>query len=359
MPKRQNLECFFFEKERGMVKRQMLKFIFFLALVMCLALPAGPAASLELKIATLSPDGSAWMQKMRQGLDEVAEKTSNRVRFKFYPGGIMGNDKAVLRKIRAGQLHGGFLTGGSLIKVFSDAQVYSLPLKFRSLQEIDYVRERMDHFMMTGFEKGGFVTFGLAEGGFAYVMSKASVRSVEELRNQKVWVPDHDPTISKAMHAFGITPIPLPIADVRASLQTGLIDTVTVSPIGAIVLQWHTQVKYLTELPLAYVYGLMVVERRAFMKISPKDQEIVRQAMEHVFEEIDRQNRTANIEALKVLRNLGIQFVEPVLGTEGDWFAVAAGVTQRLVDSGVVSKTIVNVLDGHLEAYRSQRSEKR
>ena len=161
------------------------------------------------------------------------------------------------------------------------------------------------------------------------------------------------------MHAFGIKPIPLPIADVRASLQTGLIDTVTVSPIGAIVLQWHTQVKYLTELPLAYVYGLMVVDRRAFMKISPEDQETVRHAMGHVFEEIDRQNRTANIEALNVLHNLGIQFVQPVLGTEDDWFSVAAGLMQRLVDSGVVSKTTVNVLDGHLETYRSQRSEKK
>jgi TRAP-type C4-dicarboxylate transport system substrate-binding protein len=234
---------------------------------MGLVLPAGPAASLELKIATLSPDGSPWMQKMRQGAKEVAEKTSNRVHFKFYPGGIMGNDKAVLRKIRIGQLHGGFLTGGSLIKVFGDAQVYSLPLKFRSLQEIDYVRERMDHYMMTGFEKGGFITFGLAEGGFAYVMSNAPVRSVEELRNHKVWIPDHDPTVSEAMHAFGIKPIPLSIADVRSGLQTGLIDTVTVSPIGAIVLQWHTQVKYLTELPMAYIYGLLAVDRKAFSKI--------------------------------------------------------------------------------------------
>jgi TRAP-type C4-dicarboxylate transport system substrate-binding protein len=341
-----------------MVNRKMLKSIFFIAFVMCLVLPAAPAASLKLKIATLSPEGSPWMQKMRQGSNEVAEKTSNRVHFKFYPGGIMGNDKAVLRKIRFGQLHGGFLTGGSLFKVFSDAQVYSLPLKFRSLQEIDYVRERMDHFMMTGFEKGGFITFGLAEGGFAYVMSNAPVRSVEELRNQKVWVPDHDPTISEAMHTFGIKPIPLSIADVRAGLQTGLIDTVTVSPIGAIVLQWHTQVKYVTELPMAYVYGLLAVDRKVFSKISPEDQEIVRQTMERVFREIDRQNRTANIEALKVLRNLGIQFVQPVLGNEGDWFAVAAELTQRLVDSGVVSKTMVNVLDGHLEAYRSRRSEK-
>ena len=342
-----------------MTTRKMLNAIFFIMFVMCLVLPAGPAAALELKIATLSPDGSPWMQKMRQGAKEVAEKTSNRVHFKFYPGGIMGNDKAVLRKIRIGQLHGGFLTGGSLIKVFGDAQVYSLPLKFRSLQEIDYVRERMDHYMMTGFEKGGFITFGLAEGGFAYVMSNAPVRSVEELRNHKVWIPDHDPTVSEAMHAFGIKPIPLPIADVRAGLQTGLIDTVTVSPIGAIVLQWHTQVKYLTELPMAYIYGLLAVDRKAFSKIPPEDQEVVRRTMERIFREIDRQNRTANIEALKVLRNLGIQFVEPVLGTEGDWFAFAAGLTQRLVDSGVVSETMVNELDGHLEAYRSRGSEKK
>jgi TRAP-type C4-dicarboxylate transport system substrate-binding protein len=326
---------------------------------MGLILSAGPAASLELKIATLSPDGSPWMQKMRQGAKEVAEKTSNRVHFKFYPGGIMGNDKAVLRKIRIGQLHGGFLTGGSLIKVFGDAQVYSLPLKFRSLQEIDYVRERMDHYMRTGFEKGGFITFGLAEGGFAYVMSNAPVRSVEELRNHKVWIPDHDPTVSEAMHAFGIKPIPLSIADVRSGLQTGLIDTVTVSPIGAIVLQWHTQVKYLTELPMAYIYGLLAVDRKAFSKIPPQDQEVVRRTMERIFREIDRQNRTANIEALKVLGNLGIQFVEPVLGTEGDWFAFAAGLSQRLVDSGAVSETMVNELDGHLEAYRSRGSEKK
>ena len=276
-----------------MTTRKMLKTIFFIMLVMGLVLLAGPAAALELKIATLSPDGSPWMQKMRQGAKEVAEKTSNRVHFKFYAGGIMGNDKAVLRKIRFGQLHGGFLTGGSLIKVFGDAQVYSLPLKFRSLQEIDYVRERMDHYIMTGFEKGGFITFGLAEGGFAYVMSNAPVRSVEELRNHKVWIPDHDPTVSEAMHAFGIKPIPLSIADVRAGLQTGLIDTVTVSPIGAIVLQWHTQVKYLTELPMAYIYGLLAVDRKAFSKIPPEDQEVVRRTMGRIFREIDRQNRTA------------------------------------------------------------------
>jgi TRAP-type C4-dicarboxylate transport system substrate-binding protein len=110
---------------------------------------------------------------------------------------------------------------------------------------------------------------------------------------------------------------------------------------------------------MAYIYGLLAVDRKAFSKIPPQDQEVVRRTMERIFREIDRQNRTANIEALKVLGNLGIQFVEPVLGTEGDWFAFAAGLSQRLVDSGAVSETMVNELDGHLEAYRSRGSEKK
>ncbi len=341
-----------------MLEYKLKRIILLVCFIISLMVIAGPAVSIELKIATLSPEGSPWMQKMRQGAETIAVKTANRVRFKFYPGGIMGNDRAVLRKIRIGQLHGGALTGGSLSKVFSDSQVYSLPLKFRSLAEIDYVRKRMDQMLLDGYEKGGFVTFGLAEGGFAYVMSKTPVRRIDELRNQKVWIPDYDLTISEAMNTFGIKPIPLPIVDVRVSLQTGLIDTVTVSPIGAIILQWHTQVKYITEMPLVYVFGILAVDRKAFAKISPEDQKIVRQIMGRTWQEINQQNRTDNIEALKVLNKMGIEFVKPAADDENDWFAVAAGVTQRLVDSGVVSKKIVNILDSNLKAYRSRRSEK-
>ena len=329
-----------------------------ICLIIILTAIAGPAFSMELKIATIVPDGSPWMQKMRQSAREIDAKTSGRVQFKFYPGGIMGNDKAVLRKIRFGQLHGGVLTSGSLSRAFSDAQVYSLPLKFRSLNEIDYVRAQMDSLLIDGYEKGGFVTFGLAEGGFAYLMSNSPVRSIDDLRNQKVWIPDHDLTVSEAMLAFGIKPIPLPIADVRSGLQTGLIDTVAGSPIGAIVLQWHTQVKYLTEMPLAYIFGFLAVDKKAFGKISSEDQKIVRQNMERTWREINQQNRFDNIEALTVLNKMGIKFVKPGDAEKKDWFEVANGVTRQLVDTGIISRHMVDMLDNHLKDYRSRRSEK-
>ncbi|UCE90510.1 MAG: TRAP transporter substrate-binding protein DctP, partial [Pseudomonadota bacterium] len=111
----------------------------FVCLVVWLAL-AWPAHALVLKIATVSPDGAAWMTRMRAGAAEIAERTAGRVTFKFYPGGVMGNDQSVLRKIRVGQLHGGVVVGGSLAEVYSDTQIYSLPFLFQSLDEVDYVR---------------------------------------------------------------------------------------------------------------------------------------------------------------------------------------------------------------------------
>ncbi len=306
------------------------------------------AHALTLKIATLSPDGSMWMEKMREGAAEVAQKTQNRVKIKYYPGGVMGDDKAVLRKIRIGQLHGGAVVSGSLSAFFPDIQIYSLPMKFRSSEEIDHVRKHMDPLILSGLEKGGFVTFGVAEGGFAYVMSNTRVQSFSDMRTQKVWIPDNDPTALEVVKALGISPIPLSIADVRAGLQTGLINTVTAPPIGTIALQWHTQVKYLLDLPFIYTYAVLSVDKKAFSKISPEDQPIVRETMTRVFQEIDQENRKDNVKATEALRKQGIEFVSPGDKATAEWRAKASEVSENLIKKGELTQEIVDILDKHL-----------
>lgn len=313
--------------------------------------------ALTIKIATLSPEGSIWMEKMREGADEVAQKTNNRVTIKYYPGGVMGDDKAVMRKIRIGQLHGGAMVAGSMVDFYKDNQIYALPLKFKSTDEIDFVRSHMDPIIIEGLEKSGFVTFGLAEGGFAYVMSNDPVHSIKELRHKKVWAPDNDTTIIEAVKAFGINPIPLSIADVRAGLQTGLIDTVATSPIGAIALQWHTQVKYLLDLPILYLYAVLVVDSKVFAQIAPEDQLIVRQALGRVFQELDRINRQDNIKAIEALKNSGIQFVKPTQEDLNEWYEVAKNVPDNLVKSGKLSKELVDKLEMLVSEYRTKNTK--
>jgi len=102
------------------------------------------AGAQTIKLATIVPEGSGWMKSMRAGAAEIKERTEGRVKFKFYGGGVQGNDKQVLRKMRIGQLHGGAFSSNGLIDVQKDSQLYALPMLFNNLEEVQFVRARMD-----------------------------------------------------------------------------------------------------------------------------------------------------------------------------------------------------------------------
>jgi TRAP-type C4-dicarboxylate transport system substrate-binding protein len=315
----------------------------FLSLFFLIGVLPGTAATF--KIATLSPEGSMWMEKMRQGAEAVAAETQNRIKFKFYPGGVMGNDKAVLRKIRINQLQGGAVVAGSLSSFFPANQIYAQPMKFTDLAEVDYIRRHMDPFIIDGLNKAGFVTFGITGGGFAYIMSKEPIETVQDLRKRKVWIPDNDKLSQDAIASFDISPIPLPIADVRTGLQSGLIDTVATSPVGAIVLQWHTQIKYVTNIPLIYLYAVLAIDKKNFMKISPQDQEIVTRIMTQAFEQIDLQNREDDSKAIEALKNQGIEFITPDKAVQAEWLKTAETASRKMVESGTLPRDAVDKMD--------------
>lgn len=327
-----------------------------LAAVLCLlTVSLGANAATVFKIATISPDGSAWMRSMRTAAKTIETETEQRVSFKFYPGGVMGNDKAVQRKIRIGQLQGGAFPGGSMATVHPDSQIYNLPLLFRSYDEIDHVRKALDASINEGYDKGGFVTFGLAEGGFAYLMTNnRAVTTPEALKQQKVWVPNDDPASAKALSTFDVSPIPLAVPDVLASLQTGLIDTVTASPIVAIALQWHTQVKHMTDLPLLYFYATLAIDKKAFGKLSPADQASVRKVLNETFRQIDIQNRKDNVAAFDALKQQGITVATPTAAERALWLQKSASAVKSYVDSGYISKAALDRVMQLLTEYRSQ-----
>lgn len=321
-------------------------------LAVWLALFPVSAAALTLKFATTAPDGTGWMEEFRKGADEVKRRTDGRVEVRFYPGGVMGNDKSVLRKIRIGQLHGGAITGGGLAEIYSDAQIYSLPFIFRSLAEVDYVRAKMDSLLLQGLEREGFIGFGISDGGFAYLMSNQAVQAVDDLKSMKVWVPEGDAISHTAFQSVGVHPVSLPLTDVLTGLQTGLIDTVAASAVGAIALQWHTRVKYLTDTPLIYIYGTLIVSRKAFNQLQPSDQTVVREVFGAVLARLNTQSRQDDVRARDVLQQQGIQFVRLNHGNER-WATVVEETTRSLSERKVFSVEMLQILQGHIADFRA------
>ena len=304
-----------------------------------------------IKIATLSPDGTSWMKKMRSAAKEIATRTDNRVKIKFYPGGVMGNENAVLRKMRINQLQGAAVTGGALGRYYKDVDIYSMPFLFNSHKEVLYVRKKMDKLIIQGLEKGGLISFGIAESGFAYILSNSPVKEVAELRKQKAWIPD-TASARNAVKAFKFQPIPLPFSDVLAALQTSLVNTIAISPIASIALQWHTQVKYLTEMPLLYGWATLVISKKAMKKIKTADRKIITKILNRNFREIDLQNQKDNIAALAALKNQGITFVKPDSNQILEWKKLAQEGNSKLVEKGFHTEKMYNLINKHIADFQ-------
>jgi len=326
----------------------MNKSTFFAALLL-----AGSAQAATIKIATVAPDGTAWMREMRAGADAVKKDTDGRVEIKYYPGGVMGDEPTVLRKIRIGQLQGGAFTGGELSQVVKDAQVYSLPFAFKTQDEVDKARAQLDPLLKQEFDKAGFDVAGISGGGFAYLMSVNDIKTREDLKAAKVWVPQGDRVAEAGFKAGGVTPISLPLADVYTSLQTGLIDTVANTPAGAIAFQWHTKVRHMVDLPITYVVGILVIDKKAFDTLLPADQKAVNDDLGAAFARLEKINRDDNAQAKIALQKQGVQIFTPNAAETASWDAVGIEARKQLQAAGEITPEMAAALDKALAAAKN------
>ncbi len=332
----------------------MIKVYYLIAAVLTSALLPTPSFALKLKIATLAPAGTIWMKEMKKGANKIKKQTSGRVKMKFYPGGVMGSNQSVLRKIRINQLQGGAFSASALSSIDDSIQSLSLPMLFRSFEEVDYVMGKVTDRITQSLSKNGYQLLGITEGGFARVMSTKPIHNMEDIRASKVWIPEGDDLVLETFKTMGISPIALPIADVFTGLQTGMIETIATPSTGAIAFQWHTKLAHMVDIPVTYVIGTLVISNKAFNKIKPEDQKIVKEEMKKVFTLLGKMNRKDNISATKVLKTQGISSVVPDPKEIQRWQNYSNQSIQTMISNNAIDKDIVIDIQNQLTKLRNQ-----
>ncbi len=311
----------------------------------------GAEKSFLIKLGTLAPEGSSWMKTFNTLNTEVIKKTENKVQFKIYPGGVLGDEMDMLRKLKIGQIQGVALTSSGLSTLFKEMDVLQIPFLFQTYDEVDSVLKKMDSFFRKGFEDNGYVFLGWSEAGFIYLMSTLPISSVADLKKAKVWIWEESPMSKAIFDEAGVKAIPLTVPDVLVGLQTGLVDVVYVPPAGAISLQWFTKVKYFTDVPLVYLAGGIVVKKDIFKQIPQTSQNFILESFQQHLDQLKIITRNENRDAVKVMVKNGVKIITPSKD-QIDEYKRLSNKAMGHISGQTFSKKVFDEATSLLESYR-------
>jgi TRAP-type C4-dicarboxylate transport system substrate-binding protein len=321
--------------------------------LLLIQLSFGAEGSVTIKLATLAPEGSSWMKAFTALNSEVKKKTENKVQFRIYPGGVLGDEMDMLRKMKIGQIQGVALTSAGLSALFRQIDVLQIPFLFQKYEEVDAVLAKMDSFFRKGFEDNGYILLGWSEAGFIYLMSTVPISSVANLQKAKVWIWEQSPMSKAIFDEAKVSAIPLSIPDVLVGLQTGLVNVVYSPPTGAISLQWFTKIKYLTDVPLVYLAGAIVVKKETFQQISPSDQSALIEISRRHLDQLKAVTRNENREAIQVMIKHGTKIVTPSKDQIDEFKKLSSQAMSRL-GSQSFSKKVFSEVSSILEGNRRE-----
>ncbi len=326
---------------------------FLIAVLLVLPQIAG-AKNTIIKIATLAPDGSSYIQILNDLNVELKQKTDNQVRLRLYPGGVLGDETDMRRKMHVGQIHGAALTSAGLSGIYREMDVFQIPFLFEDYDEVDYVTEKMDDFFKKGLADKGYIMLGWSEAGFIRLLSTKPISSLDDLKKAKVWTWEEAPMAKAIFDEAGISAIPLSLPDVLVGLQTGLVEVVYAPPSGAISLQWFTKTKYMTEVPLIYLIGGIVVRKNVFNRLSSDQQQVLMELSTKYLERLKQIIRQENKEAIDVMKKQGVKLIFPSEEQIEDFKRISKNAMNNQVGK-TFSATVKNDVIRNLEEYRKSK----
>ncbi len=303
------------------------------------ATPAGapsPAAKpVTLKLATLFPEGSVWDQALRRMIADVEKSTSGRVQVRVYPGGVAGDERDIIRKMRIGQLHAASITTSGLSQLDDSFRALEVPMFFADDAELEYVVEATTPMFRERLDGAGYVLLNWGHTGWVRFFSTDPIRTIDDIRSHKLFVWQGSTELEAWWKKNGFQPVPLAMTDALTALQTGMIDVMPSTALASLSLQWFRQAPHMLDERILGMVGATVVSEKQWSKIDEADRRVVLEAaarMEaHLFEVVPRQEQ----DAIAEMEKRGLTVHSLAASDREPWAAMALSFYEHMKGAGV------------------------
>jgi TRAP-type C4-dicarboxylate transport system substrate-binding protein len=314
---------------------------------------AAPAPAAKVKLATLAPRGSSFHKTLLAMGEKWRSAPGGGVALTVYPDGAMGGEADVVRKMRIGQVQAAMLTAVGLSEIDeSVSAVQFMPMMFRSLQEVDYVNERMRPLLEKRIRDKGFVVLFWGDAGWIRLFSKEQALRPADVKPMKLFSWAGDNRFMDILKASGYRPVPLETADILPGFQTGLINAVFTIPYYALTTQIYASAPHMLELNWAPLLGGTVVTRKAWDGLPAETQAALRTAAAEAGAQIQAQSRREGDEAVEAMKKRGLVVHAVTPDLDAEWRAAAEAVYPQ-IRGKIVPADLFDEVQRLLREYRA------
>jgi TRAP-type C4-dicarboxylate transport system substrate-binding protein len=297
------------------------------------------AKKVKIKLGTLAPEGSPWHNGLLRLSQRWKKLSNDQVEIKIYPGGVLGDEGDMVRKMRVGQLHAGTMTGVGLSVISRATYAMQTPMLFQSFEELDYVRTKMAPLLQQELEANGVVVIGWGDAGWAHFFSKTPSSTVDDFRKMKTFVWAGDPAAELAWKAARFSVVPMSSTDVMSGLQTGLIESFCTTPLFALTSQWFTYAKNMTAVKWTPLNGATVITKEKWDELKEVgDPEAFMKAAEEEVAKTNLEVRTLGEKSVKAMTDRGLVVHEPTPEELAEWQKAAEAAYPTLREKVIPSK---------------------
>ncbi|UCD37668.1 MAG: TRAP transporter substrate-binding protein DctP [Fidelibacterota bacterium] len=273
----------------------------------------------NIKMASLAPEGSAWHQVLQDIAQDWREISDNTVRLQIYAGGVLGDESDMVRKMRLNQVQAAALTAEGLSYIDKGIYGLSLPLLVDNYVELDWLRSQVEPELRRRYMEKGIIVLAWADVGWVYWFTREPVRTPDDLRQLRLFTWAGDPHSPRLWKTAGFHAVSLSAVDVLPGLQTGLIDAVDSTPLTVASFQWFGITKYMTDLPWAAMTGGLIITQQVWNRIPKGLQSKLREAVEKRAQRIKNDIRYTDNDAVAVMQEHGLEVIEITETEKAQW----------------------------------------
>jgi len=345
-------------KMNGLTRRKFLPAA--LAVGLCGALGPldrvfGAGSPFRVRLGTLAPRGSSYYKHLQVMGEKWRQAPGGGVSLTIYPDGTMGSESDMVRRMRLGQLQAGMLTAVGLADIEPGvAGLQDLPLMFRSLEEVDYIGEKLQPMLERRLEEKGFVVLFWGDSGWVRFFSKQPVVRPDDLRQTRLFVWAGSATDVDTYRSVGVNPVPLETVDILPGLQTGLIDAVPLPPTIALASQVYSVAPNMLDLAWAPLVGAAVITRQTWEAVPLEGREGLRRAAKEAGRLIKADGRRESVESVVAMRKHGLRVHAVTPDVEAEWRREVEAAYPK-IRGVIVPGDIFDEVVNQLKAYRAAR----